>query len=314
MYASLLYHWVRLLLGRSYFHVPQGVGRVFAPGQLLGYFNDLSGKTRWNGPVDEEGLPLNEGPRGRRIYFPTTLFQKGLGHWDLWLLSGRRYEREYVAFTTVARWAVRNQDDSGGWPVWPLLGVERPSAYSAMTQGEGVSLLLRAYWASHEEVFMVAAARAISLLLRDVREGGTCHVAPEGLVLEEAPEDPLNTVLNGWVFALYGLYDYLLWQADRGVGKALDSTLGALAAYLPRYDAGFWSYYDLSGNLASPFYHRLHIAQLRCLESTFPQQQDDFRKARVAFEWQLSSPVNRMRALAVKVYQKLRRPPSVVLR
>jgi hypothetical protein len=37
-----------------------------------------------------------------------------------------------------------------------------------------------------------------------------------------------------------------------------------------RYDFGFWSLYEQSGTLlkmvASPFYHRLHIVQLRIME------------------------------------------------
>ena len=38
---------------------------------------------------------------------------------------------------------------------------------------------------------------------------------------------------------------------------------------LDRYDLGFWSRYELSGTrlpmIASPFYHRLHVTQLRIM-------------------------------------------------
>ena len=65
-----------------------------------------------------------------------------------------------------------------------------------------------------------------------------------------------------------------------------------LCANLQRYDAGFWSLYELSGTrlkmFASPFYHRLHIVQLEVLyqltgEETFRQyttRWDDYRHSR----------------------------------
>ena len=43
-----------------------------------------------------------------------------------------------------------------------------------------------------------------------------------------------------------------------------------LVRNLDRYDLGFWSLYEQSGTLlkmvASPFYHHLHIVQLRIME------------------------------------------------
>ena len=42
-----------------------------------------------------------------------------------------------------------------------------------------------------------------------------------------------------------------------------------LASNLERYDIGFWSLYEQSGTrlrmVASPFYHQLHIVQLRVM-------------------------------------------------
>ncbi|MCL6572488.1 MAG: D-glucuronyl C5-epimerase family protein [Bacillus sp. (in: Bacteria)] len=94
------------------------------------------------------------------------------------------------------------------------------------------------------------------------------------------------------MFALYGLYDYILVQNSREVKTALNATINALISYLPKYNAGFWSFYDLKGNLASPFYHRLHIAQLKALEVTFPQHALLFFKTKIAFEKQLMSRQN----------------------
>lgn len=57
---------------------PQGLGKAFRPGELAGYFNDLTCKTLWNGQIDVEGVPVNILDDGRRVYFATTIAQKAL--------------------------------------------------------------------------------------------------------------------------------------------------------------------------------------------------------------------------------------------
>jgi len=302
-----------MLLGRSYWHVPQGLGSRFSPGELAGYFNDLTAKVQWNGLVDDHGLPVNE-VDGKRIYFATTLFQKALGHWDLWLGSPEGGEEHRSAFLAIAQWAVETQDERGGWSLWPLLGLDYPSPYSAMTQGEGISVLVRAYWLTRNAKYMVAARRALEPMRTPIEEGGTCRVVPEGLVLEEVPSEEYRAILNGWVFALFGLHDYSFVADGGDVSQLLKESLAALVAYLPLYNAGYWSYYDLSGHLASPFYHQLHIAQLQALALAFPEYAGAFQNHRQIFQAQLRNPMGRLRAVAAKAWQKLRNPPEVVLR
>lgn len=319
VYARMVRHWGGMLLGKSYWHARQGLGRQFIPGQLLGYYNDLTAKANWTGPVDGNALPLNQDNNGNSVYFPTTLLQKALGHWDRWLESRQADTDERTAFLKLAEWSLESQDANGGWPVWPVLGLSYASPYSAMTQGEAVSVLVRAASLSQDEKYAEAARRAMELMLTPVEQGGVCRPTAEGLVLEEVPLIPHNTVLNGWIFALYGLYDYLLlakaWQeASEPAEWALRDSLRALAANLPLFDADFWSYYDTSGNLASPFYHQLHIAQLRALEMTFPEHAEAIGGCGRLFEQQANSRLNRARAITLKAYQKLRRPPEVVLR
>jgi len=306
-YAALARRWTAMLFGRSYWHVPQGPGTQFAPGELRGYFNDLTAKTEWKGPVDPRGLPLVRPQGGAEVVFPITVFQKALGHWDRWLADGRRDNGHRDAFLTAARWALAVQDDRGGWVSWPLLGMRLPSPYSAMAQGQGLSLLARAYAATNDPACLRAAERALPLLLAPIAEGGTARHTPEGLVLEEYPRTEPDSVLNGWIFALFGLHDLGLVQPTPAQADALASTLGALARRLPAYNAGFWSYYDARGALASPFYHHLHVSQLTVLEKAFPAHAAAFAAARTAFERQARSAACRYRAMARKAWQKLAR-------
>jgi len=76
---------------------------------------------------------------------------------------------------------------------------------------------------------------------------------------------------------------------------------------LDRYDLGFWSLYEQSGTrlpmVASPFYHQLHIVQLRIMHRLTGE--DKF--ARVADRWESygRSRSKRTRALCYKTAFKL---------
>jgi len=68
-----------MLLGKSYYHAPQGIGLAFDTERLHGYFNDLTGKTQWKGSLDADGIPVNKLADGTSCYFTTTIVQK---RWD----------------------------------------------------------------------------------------------------------------------------------------------------------------------------------------------------------------------------------------
>lgn len=311
-WIRLVARWTRMVLGRSYYHVPQNIGKAFIPGRLEGYFNDLTAKSRWCGPVDDKGIPVNVTEDGRKVYFATTIAQKALGHWDMWVITKNPSEREH--FLKLCNWLIENQDKQGGWPLWPQLGLNLPSPYSAMTQGEGISVLVRAWILTHESVYLEAARQALEPLFRTVEDGGTRRAVPEGCILEEVPSPTMSGILNGWVFALFGVYDYLLAHEDSRANSLLKETLGTFVVYLPRYHAGYWSFYDLTGTLASPFYHRLHIAQLQALELAFSGYAGTFSHVREVWSRRLQNPVCQALAVGVKAYQKLKNPPTIVLK
>jgi hypothetical protein len=86
---------------------------------------------------------------------------------------------------------------------------------------------------------------------------------------------------------------------ERGV-KTLERNLQA-------YDTGFWSLYEQSGTrlkmLASPFYHRLHIVQLRVMHRLTGSEV--FVKVAERWEGYLGSRFNRTRAIVHKGAFKL---------
>ncbi len=309
-YRSLLRRWLKISGGSSYYHLAQPVGKHFDRYEVKGYYSDLTGKTDWRGETDNAGIPVNVLTNGERVYFPISIAQMALGAYDRWLETGRAEMKE--KFLALTEWLERNQDERGGWNnPWGFLRPSCVSGYSAMTQGEAISVLVRSYRLTANESLLDRARRAFALLVLPVADGGCSSKDGENLYLEEYPENPRSTVLNGWIFAVFGLHDLSLVTGDESVKRALAKTLATLEKSVAKYDSGYWSLYDLRGNLASPFYHRLHIALLDALFALT----DIATFAEYSALWQgyQKKMLNRNRALLVKMSQKLKNPESVMI-
>ncbi len=311
-YKALFGHWFRMFGGRSYWHAAYGLSPLFKPGELQDYYRDYSSKAEWNGTVDHQGLPLVQEPNGKPFHHPILLAQKALGHWSCWLQSSKNEEKHREKFLQLARWFVASQEPQGAWK---LLSMQKPVytvPYSALAQGQAISVLVRAFVETLDTAYKEAARRGVQFMLQSLQEGGTCRAVTEGLILEEYPRHVPNSVLNGWISALYGLYDWLILAEGPDDTKVLDVTLGTLVKYLPKYNAGYWSCYDLSGSIASPYYHSVHITQLAALEKTFPHYSAQFQVIRKQFERQKNSSFCFARACVCKGIQKVRNPPETV--
>ena len=136
--------------------------------------------------MDEEGLPLTPFG-GAPVPFPTTRLTKVLGHWDRALLKEGDVSRELDLFMQIAEWALSAQDSEGGWPVWPLIGSSAATPYSAMVQGQAISVLARAAMTRTERDPPDGARRALTLALTPVAAGGVRREGDEGPILGRVP-------------------------------------------------------------------------------------------------------------------------------
>lgn len=294
----------------GYYASAQPLGSQFRPSELAGYFNDLRPRAAWPGARDASGLPApapDDPGSGAPV---TAMLQFGLGHWDLWLEAGRPDDHPSLrAVLAVADRVTGLQDARGRWVALPRGAPSYPGCglYSALTQGEGVSLLARAWSARGSEAHRDAMRRAADALVLPVEAGGVARSTPEGLVLEEVVLPARTAILNGWIFALYGLHDLRLADPGHPASARVEEAVGSLARALPGFDRGYWSNYDLAGAIAKPNYHLLHIAQLRALERTFPRHAAAFAAMRARFEAYARRPDRRVRAVATKAWQVARR-------
>lgn len=246
----------------------------FEPGDpQRGYYNDLTHvEQALDGP--ERGLEAMRAlTADRRSANPIVIAQLGLGAWQ------RRAEdaRWLEVVREGATWLSRERDDDGVIRYQFGLTHTFPLAAgwsSAMAQGEAASLFVRAADALKAPELLDEARRFAAPLL-DPASPLVAETA-EGPVLQEYPTDPPSHVLNGWIFALWGLYDVSRSAQHPEAAEAFERGADAVAARLPRYSIGFgWSRYDLYPHAikhaASPFYHHLHIEQLRALDALAPR-------------------------------------------
>lgn len=306
--VAMLKRWARIVARKTEVAVEQGPGRACRVGELAGYWNDLTGKVSPNTLVDDDGVPLSVIAGGERVRFPIAVFQYALGCHDLSLLEPDRADAHRGALRACADWALSVQCPDGSWDAFGPVGSKRYTV-SSMAQGEGCSMLLRAHCAFGDAAYRDAALAAAQFMLTDFERGGTAVREGDGLFLEEYPQSPRRSVMNGWVFSLFGLYDASL--ADPFFAEAFRWSAETLARHLDDYDAGYWSLYDLERRVASPAYHTLHIAQLR----TMARITGDGRFAEKAerFERYGRRSLNRARAVAGKVAQKLAERSDAVI-
>ena len=288
-----------MLTGKSVLHVNQDIGKFFSCDEVKGYYNNLMEKVIMEPElVDSKDLPQTQQPNDSVIVFPVAVFQYGLGCYDLYLKTDdQRYLRKFLQ---LADWTLNHQDEKGRWDNFSYCYPANP--YGAMAQGEAASLLVRAYVETGDGKYLNAARHGLEFMLTPVENGGTSLYQDNDLLLMEYTHLPL--VLNGWVFAWWGLYDYVKETNDKGLyHELMERSCESLVRYLHRFSNGYWSKYDLEHRIASPFYHRLHIAQMEAMYQL--TKNETFREYANKWKSNQEHGWNRIRAFALKAYQKI---------
>ena len=291
--------WYLMLTGKSVWHVNQDLGKHFVKNEVVGYYNNMKEKvTKMPELLSCNDLPKLNIENGNFVHFPVAIFQYGLGAWDLYIeTKDEIYARKFMQ---CANWAIEHQDDQGRWNNFFYIFPDTP--YGAMAQGEAASLLIRAYKYTNKNIYLDAAKQAIDYMLQPITKGGVTEYDGEDVILREYTNQP--TVMNGWIFAWWGLYDYIMVGENIEYYKEiLNKSLNSLMKYLPRFKCSYWSIYSLDGKMASPFYHNLHIAQMQAMyeltgKNIFKEYAEDWTK-------QQKNPINKCVAFAKKAWQKI---------
>jgi hypothetical protein len=224
---------------------------------------------------DAKGIPIyyyNNNP----YYHPIYIIQFGLGAYQLFLKTGDIKAKN--DFIIISNWLLNNlKKYENGLYFWEYSGEIKPYEgcdynnvwFSAMAQGQGASLLIRAFILTKDAEYLKAAYKALIAVKLDKSENGLSILKGEYFFPQEYPliKGKPTDVLNGAIFAYLGLYDYYQISKDNETGLFCDKFIKTIKDKLIFYDTGFWSLYSLfpEGKLANPYYHELHISLLKTL-------------------------------------------------
>jgi heparosan-N-sulfate-glucuronate 5-epimerase len=271
-------------------------------------------KADYPGDYDSAGIPmLDYHGKISLQYNPIAITQWGLGNYNLFCQTQNELRKK--KFLTASDWLCAHLEPNalGSWVWnhhfdWEYRSPLKAPWYSALAQGQGISLLVRAYRETGAAAYLDAAERAFTSFLKSTHEGGVTFIDERGhLWFEEYMVSPPTHILNGFIWAAWGVYDCFLATQNKAAWDLFAQAVLTLRTNLSRYDLGFWSLYEQSNTLlpmvASPFYHRLHVVQLRVLH----RLTGDEIFARFADKWEAyaRSRANRTRALCYKSAFKL---------
>lgn len=261
----------------NFWHERPAVNQRAVYSKLGEYYMTFADKAEYTGSFDHRGVPLLDyhGSIGKQ-YNPIAIAQYGLANLNVFYRTARK--TSFQVALCQADWLIDNLTmNLHGVPVWNhLFDFEydpplKAPWYAGLAQGQGISLLARIFTITGDETYLHAALAASQALFVGVAEGGVMfYDQAKNPWIEEYIVDPPSHILNGFIWALWGVYDLWLVTGDKKFYTLFLSCAMTLERNLPRYDLGYWTTYQLKKcdrfpMIASLFYHRLHCVQLHIL-------------------------------------------------
>jgi|CZKG01.1.fsa_nt_gi cell division septation protein DedD len=133
----------------------------------------------------------------------------------------------------------------GGVPPWT----------SGLSQGTGLEVLARAWSRFKEPADLTAAQQAVGVF-ETAPPQGVMVKTPAGSLYAEYTYAPSDHILNGFIQALVGLYEYTAITKDPLGLKLFEAGDAEARVEVPHYNTGGWSLYDQFGE-SNLNYHEL---------------------------------------------------------
>ena len=141
-----------------------------------------------------------------------------------------------------------------------------------MTQGAVLTLFVRLYSATAEQRWRMAADSTFATFVqrRSARRPWTVLVdrwqSRRYLWFEEYAKKPPTQVLNGHIYALFGVYDYARATGKGAAMRVFDGGATTVRHQVDRFRVpGGISYYSLRVHAQYSSYHCIHIGMLKLL-------------------------------------------------
>lgn len=226
---------------------------------------------------DAEGIPMYQEEEGKPIYnHPVRLAHNAIHflksyemtHDPRYLNEAKRYVERLMKIAVVQDGALYFPYDFDLYlhnlPTEHL----KPRWYSGMAQGQTLSALVRLYQVTGDEKYRKGADQVFQSLLQTKKDHPiwVTMVDDHDYWIEEYPMEKPTHVLNGFIFSIYGLYDYVQLTNNEQAKILLKASLTTVYDHIEQYrkknDA---SRYGLKLDQQSLHYHLVHIEQLKDL-------------------------------------------------
>lgn len=256
------YKHIQLTLGDTSMNEKLGVYYIDFRDSLIHYESDFYGDK------DANGIPMR-GFGKAAAYYPINIAQYGL------LLHAKYLEEksqsallkmQYCVNILCELMTVENEMIVWRHDTFDTRFNLKPGWASAMAQGQCISLFLRWYQIANESKFLTYAQQAYKFMNVPTSKGGVRTFDENGnLWLEEYPSpDKPSCVLNGFIYALWGLYDLFRVTANAEVKQDIEACVSTLKNTIQQFDVGYWSLYDqYTYELVRYYYQKnVHVPQL----------------------------------------------------
>jgi hypothetical protein len=238
--------------------------------------------------VDEDSIPLFP-YKGEIYYHPVLIAQKILPLLSSYTLTADSVYLKRAQLFSDKLLDISDQNDDMIFFLYPfsfnLHGYTEDLMtapwVSGMAQGQILSVFSRLYNITEEETYLNIASKIYDSFFRlanNVDYWCTYIDSNNYAWIEEYPDysEP-NFTLNGFIFAIFGLYDYYSINPSSELEEIIQICLTTIKHYIPDFrNEGYLSFYCLTHKVTDLHYHHVHIDQLNYLfamtgDSTFYQ-------------------------------------------
>ncbi len=211
---------------------------------------------------DAQGIPMIhtyidvEDAKGY-YYYPITIGQYALAVFHEYLIHNEDQKKDH--FLRIADWFISSVHfDAVQGAYWltespkPEYKINQPWM-SAFAQSRAISVLLRAWQLTDSGHYLDLAESALIPFTKDIQNGGVAaHLDNDHPFYEEYVADEPTMVLDGHMFALFGINDFIRSvPSDRPslnlATKIFNRGIDSLLYWLPEYDLGYWLRFNLCG-------------------------------------------------------------------
>lgn len=196
---------------------------------------------------------------------PVMTAQAALAFYSAYVESDSAKHLE--AFMKNIEWLVANHDEfylRYDFD-WNHGGVVLDSGWtSAMAQGEALAAMSSAYWLTGDTTYLATARGFFETLYHSPEDTWVFYVDDERYYwLEEYPTEDRCRVLNGFLFGLWGLWDYYVVAGDSLALQLFAAGIQSFADHYEEWNIGGqdMSWYCLH-HRKYQFYHETHLRQM----------------------------------------------------